>query len=199
MRGKPSNSQLNKPHNQPWETEAIRMSQQGARESFTRLADHYKDWVFTLIYRWVGQKEVAEEMAQEVFIKAFSRIRTFRGEAKFSSWLYQITQNRCRDYWRSPEYRRGQALPLESVLEKPALSPGAEEALGQAQREGRVRRALESLPQDYREALMLRYLHELSYQEMSQQLNQGISSLKMRVLRGLKLLKSKLDEMQNES
>jgi RNA polymerase sigma-70 factor (ECF subfamily) len=198
VRGKTSSFQLNLPAIEPWEAEVIGQCQKGQREPFAKLVDHYKRWVFGLIFRWLGQREAAEEMAQEVFLKAFSQIANFRGESKFSSWLYQISLNRCRDYWRSREFRRGPQLPLDEVLEKPALSPQVEQELEIRRRCHRLRGTLQTLPENYREALMLRYLHELSYEEMAKQTGQGISNLKMRVLRGLDLLKTKLREENHE-
>jgi RNA polymerase sigma-70 factor (ECF subfamily) len=192
VRGQGADFEKKNPEKEPWEVEAIRLCQRGEKEPFARLVDHYKNWVFGLMFRWVGKKEVAEEMAQEVFLKAYSRIGSFRGEAKFSTWLYQICFNRCRDYWRSREFHQAAYEPLEQVEEKPALSPHAEQEVMSRQQERSVRRALESLPEIYREAVMLRYLHELSYEEMAEQLDLGVSSLKMRVLRGLNLLKNKL-------
>jgi RNA polymerase sigma-70 factor (ECF subfamily) len=194
VRGNTSNSEPKNPATEPWEAEVIRLCQKGQKEPFAQLVDHYKNWIFGLIFRWVGQKEVAEEMAQEVFLKAFSQIRNFRGEARFSSWLYQISLNRCRDYWRSREFRHRQDAALEEIAERPALSPLAEQEIQLKQRQKIVRGALESLPENYREALILRYLHELSYEEMAEQLGQGVSSLKMRVMRGLDLLKNKLGD-----
>ena len=197
MRGKNSNFQEKSPAIESWEAEAIRLCQRGDKEPFAKLVDHYKNWIFGLIFRWVGQKEVAEEMAQEVFLKAFAQIKNFRGEAKFSSWLYQIGLNRCRDYWRSREFRQRQDKALEEIAEWPALSPQAEDEIQLQQRQRILRRALESLPENYREALTLRYLHELSYEEMAELLGQGISNLKMRVSRGLDLLKNKLGDVVN--
>ena len=200
MRGKTSSSQLDKPGVESWESEAIRSCQAGSPEAFARLVDHYRQWVFALIFRWVGRKEVAEEMVQEVFLKAFAKIKGFRGEAKFSSWLYQITRNRCLDFWRSREFRNGE---LEIVDFEPpeaglALSPQAEEELQQKRRNQNLRRVLESLPAHYREALTMRYLHELSYAEMAELSGEGISKLKMRVLRGLDVLKTKISEHDHE-
>jgi RNA polymerase sigma-70 factor, ECF subfamily len=198
VRGQTSNSESKNPATEPWEAEAIRLCQKGEKAPFAKLVDHYKNWIFGLIFRWVGQKEVAEEMAQEVFLKAFAQIRNFRGESKFSSWLYQISLNRCRDYWRSREFRRRQDATLEEIAERPALSPQAEQEILLRQQQKAVRLALESLPEIYREALTLRYLQELSYEEMAEHLQQGISSLKMRVMRGLDLLKNKLGDRDDE-
>lgn len=198
MRGKSSGSQLNKPGLEAWESEAIRSCQAGSSEAFARLVEHYRQWVFALIFRWVGRQEVAEDMVQEVFLKAYAKIKNFRGEAKFSSWLYQIARNRCLDYWRSREFRNAELKDFEPPVERLALSPQSEEALQQMQAQRSLRRALGTLPTHYREALTMRYLHELSYAEMAELSGEGISNLKMRVLRGLDLLKSKIGEKEYE-
>lgn len=180
------------------EDEIIRRCQKGEREPFAQLVDQHKNWIFTQIFRWVGEKTLAEEMAQDVFMKAYQEIRNFRGEAKFSTWLFQIARNRCHDFWRGRERHHLQNKSWEEIKGKPALSPQAEAQASQRQEIHRIRRVLDSLPENYREALSLRYLSEMSYKEISRSLGEGLSSVKMRVARGLEMLRKKLKEGGHE-
>jgi len=175
-----------------WEGEAITQCQQGDTEAFGRLVEHRRNWVFGHVFRWVGQKEKAEELSQEIFVKAFSQIRSFRGQSSFSTWLFQIMKNHCRDFWRSKEYRQSLTGSLDEIQRQPALSPEAESNALRQEEQMKMKLALATLPEIYREALSLRYFSELSYEEMAQTLEKKVSSLKMRVARGLDLLRKKL-------
>lgn len=178
------------------ETEIIRRCQKGESDPFAELVDAYKEWIYRQIFFWVGDPEVAQEMAQEVFLKAYSQIGKFRGEAKFSTWLFQIARNRCRDHWRSKERHLGQHQSWEEVPEPPGLSPEAEDRAIVNQEIRKMKRALETLPEIYREALTLRFLNERSYDEIAGMLEEGVSSVKMRVARGVDLLRTKLKEIK---
>lgn len=176
----------------PEDSELINQCQGGKTDSFEPLVDRHKQKIFQNIFRWVGDRELAEEMTQDVFMKAFAEISNFRGEAKFSTWLFQIARNRCHDFWRGKEKRHLQNKSWEDLNKKPALSPVAEQQAAQAQEVHRIRRALNSLPQIYREAISLRYLSEMSYREISRSVNEGVSNVKMRVARGLEMLRKKI-------
>lgn len=182
------------PKSGDWEGDAIARCRQGDTEAFGLIVDHYRNWVFGHVYRWVDRKEKAEELAQEVFVKAFSQLRNFREQASFSTWLFQIMKNHCRDYWRSKEYRQGITESLDDLKRQPVLSAEAESRVSEQEESLKIRRALNSLPEIYQEALRLRYLSEMSYEEMAAALNKKTSNLKMRVARGLELLKNKLKE-----
>jgi len=182
------------PNNDESITEWVTRCQEGDQEAFGPLVDHYQAWVFGNIYRRVGNRDKAEELSQEVFLKAFSQIGKFRREASFSTWLFQITRNHCRDFFRRKENRQALALSLEDLNQELALSPKIEAEMARQKASQTLRTAVANLPEIYREALSLRYFSEFSYEEMSKHQNQKISSLKMRVARGLDLLRKILKE-----
>jgi len=173
--------------------EVLRRCRQGDVRAFAELVDRYKNGVFRLMFQWVRQKEIAEELAQDVFLKAHRDLGNFRGDAKFSTWLYQIALNRCRDHWRSRKRRPEVPVEAPILATEPAKSPASDAEL-QAKEEGaRLRRALDSLPEIYREALTLRYFSDLSHEEIAAISGEGLSNVKMRVARGLAQLRKKLE------
>jgi len=163
---------------------------QGDAESFGEIVEAYKYPIFERIYRWVGHKETAEEITQDVFMKAFRQAGNFRGESKFSTWLYQIALNRCRDFYRSAKNQREQALIPEASLESPG--PPEDETASLAEDVVRLRKGLEKLPPIYREALSLRYLSEMSNEEIAKATGENLSNVKMRISRGLIKLRKQL-------
>jgi len=176
--------------------EALRRCRQGEAQAFAEIVERHKNGVFRLIYRWVGQKERAEELAQDVFLKAYRDLANFREEAKFSTWIYQITLNRCRDYWRSQKRRPENSVAPEAMFAEASEEPSPETRAGTLAEAERLRRALDALPGIYRDALSLRYFGDLNYEEMAEICGEGLSNLKMRVARGLAQLRRKLEELQ---
>ena len=174
--------------------EIIRRILRGEKESYARLVQAYQTDLFAKIYRWVGEQELAEDIAQEVFLKAFRNLKNFRGESKFSTWLFQIALNRCRDFWRLKKRRPKDVVPLEEVpgLAEPGNS--ADRELEHAQKVERLREALVQLPDTYRQTLALRFFDDLSCQEIAEATGQGLSNVKMRLMRGITKLKEKLKE-----
>jgi RNA polymerase sigma factor, sigma-70 family len=181
------------------EWEWVRLCQKGDREAFAALVDLHKSWIHAHLYRWVQQRELAEDMTQEVFLRAFARIKKFRGEAKFSTWLFQIALNMARDHWRSAERRKSDPRSMEEGELADTATPSAETQLGEGQSRRRVFGALQGLPEIYRETLMLRYYSELSLDEICQIQGQGLSNVKMRIARGLGHLRKKMEEQKDES
>jgi len=173
--------------------EALRRCRQGERRAFAEIVDRHKQGVFRLVYRWLGQKERAEELAQEVFLKAYRELERFRGDAKFSTWIYQIALNACRDDWRSRRRRPETRVEPEFLNAQPAPDASPEAGVIAESESEALRRALDGLPEIYREALLLRYFGDLSYEEMAERSGEGISNLKMRVARGLAQLRRRLE------
>jgi RNA polymerase sigma-70 factor (ECF subfamily) len=165
---------------------------EGDTEAFRDVIEAYKNPLYHLIFRWVGHQEGAEELLQDVFLKAFRQIKNFRGESKFSTWIFQIAMNRCRDFHRSARTRKEEALDPDMPLVD--SRPKEDELLQSRHEITRVRSAVESLPAIYREALSMRYFAEMSIEEIAKSLGEGLSNVKMRISRGLVKLKSKLEK-----
>ncbi len=189
---------LRLPQRASWEHEALARAQQGDTQSFSRLVEYYKDWIHRRLYQWLGHPETAEELAQETWVRAFKNMKHFRQEALFSTWLFQIAFNLCRDHWRQRKHLENlqKHWNTERATER---YPNQNETSPEKQIYFlQLRKTLMNLPAPYREALLLRYLDDLSFSELSQTLNIKESALKMRIARGLEMLKTQLKK-QSES
>ncbi len=165
---------------------------EGESEAFSEIIEAYKNSLYPMIYRWVGQKETAEEILQDVFLKAFRQLKKFRRESKFSTWLFQIALNRCRDFYRSQRVKKEEPLnPEMPILD---TKPREDENVSAQEQFLCLRDALKSLPPIYREALSLRYLNEMTHEEIAQALGESLSNVKMRVTRGLIRLRKKFQK-----
>ncbi len=174
--------------------EALRRCRRGDRQAYAQVVERHKNGVFRMVFRYVGQAQRAEELTQEVFLKAYRDLDQFRGEAKFSTWIYQISLNLCRDYWRAQQRRPEQLREPEAFTTE--FSPGSspeEQVLAEGEA-AQLRKALDSLPEIYREALTMRFFGDLSYEEMAEASGEGLSSLKMRVARGLAQLRNRMEQ-----
>jgi RNA polymerase sigma-70 factor, ECF subfamily len=163
----------------------LEQARQGDRVAFGRLVEAYQGPVYNLAYRMLGNSGEAEEAAQEAFIRAFTRLHTYDPSRKFSTWILSITSNYCIDLIRK---RRATLLSLEEPLPPhPALmSDRSENPEAQAvnnEREALVQSLLATLPEDYREAVVLRYWYDLSYEEIAAMTDTTVSAIKSRLFR----------------
>ncbi|HKY64233.1 MAG TPA: RNA polymerase sigma factor [bacterium] len=171
--------------------EALGRCRAGDSSAFAELVDRHKDAVYRWVYSWVGRKESAEELAQDVFLNAFRNLGNFRGDSKFSTWLHQIALNRCRDHWRSRQ-RKPESLVEEEYLARVESPRASSEVSAVARQEAEaLRSAMAELPDIYREALSLRFFGDLPYEEIAAMLGENLSNVKMRVMRGLAQLRRK--------
>jgi RNA polymerase sigma-70 factor (ECF subfamily) len=171
---------------QRWLEEA----RQGNQDSFGRLIGVYQGPVFNLAYRMLGNADEAEQAAQEAFIRAWTRLDSYNPAHKFSTWLLSITSNYCIDLLRK---RRTQLLSLDGPLPAhPALmsesssGPEAQAAIGEQQEI--VQDLLQSLPDDYRQTVVLRYWYDMSYDEIAEVMDTTVSAIKSRLFRARRQL-----------
>ena len=171
---------------QRWLEEA----RQGSQDSFGRLIGVYQSPVFNLAYRMLGNADEAEQAAQEAFIRAWTRLDSYKPAHKFSTWLLSITSNYCIDLLRK---RRTQLLSLDGPLPAhPALmserssGPEAQAAIGEQQEI--VQELLQSLPDDYRQTVVLRYWYDMSYDEIAEVMDTTVSAIKSRLFRARRQL-----------
>jgi len=164
-------------------------------EAFGQLVDRYSPIIVNLAYRMVGDRTDAEDLAQEAFITAFKALPTFRADAKFSTWLYRIAANKCKDWLRT---RRPGQLDLDSVPDEHlAENRTPEKLLSQQQVADQLDRAIRRLPPLYREAFVLKHVEGLSYEEMEEILGVNGDTLKMRVYKGRVQLTRELAEFND--
>lgn len=168
----------------------LEQARQGDKFAFGRLIEAYQGPVYNLAYRMLGNRGEAEEAAQEAFIRAYTRLDTYDPSRKFSTWMLSITSNYCVDLLRK---RRALLLSLDQPLPPhPALmsdrgeNPEAQTAA--SEREGMVQALLEHLPEDYRQAVVLRYWYDLSYEEIADVMETTVSAIKSRLFRARRQL-----------
>jgi RNA polymerase sigma-70 factor, ECF subfamily len=148
------------------------------------------------IYRFVGASEDARDLCQEAFLRAYRGLRTFKKDARFSSWLYQIALNVCRDRLRR---RRGRTLvsldELDESGQEAAVLPGPSPLdLAEARDiSDRVARAVASLPDEQREVIVLKEYQGLTFAEIADVLGVPLSTVKTRLYRGLVQLRQRLE------
>ncbi|MBI4297581.1 MAG: sigma-70 family RNA polymerase sigma factor [Chloroflexi bacterium] len=169
------------------EAELIRRSQEGDLESFNLLVEAYQAPVYNLALRMLGRADVAEDAAQEAFIRAFRALKKFHG-GSFRAWLFSIAANACKDELR----RRGrrpvslETLEEEDALPEPASSPAEspEEVALSRELHRAVARGLGQMPEEQRLAVILRDIQGLSYEEIAQATGTALGTVKSRLLRG---------------
>jgi RNA polymerase sigma-70 factor (ECF subfamily) len=174
--------------------ELVARSMDGDRDSFDELVVRWQRPVYALAYRVIGREDDARDVAQEAFLRAFRAIKHFRGQAKFSSWLYRITLNLCRDW-----IRRERRTPIAAVPELPDVAdssdgPSVEEWASQRDLGRRVAALMSRLPEEQRSAIVLKEYHGLTFQEIAELLGCPLSTVKTRLYQGLAVLRRELRE-----
>jgi RNA polymerase sigma-70 factor (ECF subfamily) len=175
---------------QSGEADIIRRCLGGEADSYSILVDRYKIMVYNLAYRMLGDGDAAKDIAQESFIAAYGGLKTYKQDAKFSSWLYSIVLNKCRDYLRQAK----ENIPLDDISEiRPGSDISPEQAAAAHQSSDMLQQALDSLSAEYREVLVLKHIEELDYQEISAITGASVAALKVRAHRGREMLRTILE------
>jgi RNA polymerase sigma-70 factor (ECF subfamily) len=168
----------------------LEQARRGDQTAFGRLIEAYQRPVYNLAYRMLNNPGEAEEAAQEAFIRAYTRLHTYNPTHKFSTWMLSITSNYCIDLIRK---RRALLLSIDEPLPPhPALmsdgQKGPEAQMEINEQQEMVQSLLQELPEDYREAVVLRYWHELSYEEIAEMMDTSVSAIKSRLFRARRQL-----------
>ena len=167
-------------------------ARRGDERALTMLIDHYKSLVYTLAYRVVNDHQEAEDVAQDVFIKVIANLRRFRGDSKFSVWLYRIVYNTALNRLRKKPLlaeplreSEGDELPPPEIVdvEHPGYLTIALE------RRALIRRAVAGLPAEYRVAVTCYYLDDLSYNEVSDVMGVPLGTVKTYLWRAKQMLR----------
>jgi RNA polymerase sigma-70 factor, ECF subfamily len=178
----------------------VKASANGDREAFDRLVLRHKDRVFGLCYWLLGDYQEANEAAQEVFLKAFRSLGQFRFESAFTTWLYRIGVNFCRNRNGSREYRqRKMTVSLDQHAENSGAalqvedgSPFPDARMEEKERTMLIRKAIEALPEDQKAVVTLRDIEGLDYEEIAQITRLNLGTVKSRINRARLNLKEKL-------
>jgi RNA polymerase sigma-70 factor (ECF subfamily) len=180
--------------------ELVARSRGGDLDSFNQLVLRWERPIYALAYRVIGREEDARDVAQETFLRAFRALSGFKGQAKFSSWLYRITLNLCRD-WIRRERRTPIALAPEGVdlveLAGEAVdTESVDELVSRNERSRAVAKAMAQLPDEQRTAIILKEYHGLTFQEIADLLDCPLSTVKTRLYQGLTVLRRTLQQAE---
>lgn len=181
------------------DVELVELVLAGEQDAFEVLVERYKDAVQNLAYRMLGNVTEAEDVTQEVFVRAYTQLATYKPAHKFSTWLLSIASHLAIDQLRR---RRFLALPLEDVplLEWIAdIGTGPEQSALQGEQQDEIQAYLQRLPGKYRAVILLRYWYDLSYEEIATALHLTPALVKARLHRARELLARYInDNKRNE-
>jgi RNA polymerase sigma-70 factor (ECF subfamily) len=172
----------------------------GEEAACAELVEEHQRLVFQLALNLLGDAQEALDLSQEVFLRVFRTLPTFRGQSTLRTWIYRITVNQAKNrlrWWR--RRRRGQQVSLDDHIrehgELPARSNGAspDRVLRQKELGERLRQALESLPFDQKTAIVLREIDGLSYEEIAFSLGVAVGTVKSRLARARESLRAELE------
>lgn len=181
----------------PAETQLITEIIAGDRENYRKIVDRYSPMVFYVIRSYEKDEEEVKELAQQIFVKAYERIDSFNGKSKFSSWLYSLAMNHCRDYKKNVRRNHLRFSEIESdFLDKKMMDLNFATCSDLEALEWKrvLDQAIFSLKGDHSEPFLLKYRDGMSYEVMSERLGVGISTLKVRVHRARKELKRLIEK-----
>jgi RNA polymerase sigma-70 factor (ECF subfamily) len=178
--------------NSPSDQDLIDAVLVGDTTQFDGLVSRYSDRIYHFILKNIRQTAIAEELTQETFVEAYRKLPAFKGEAKFSSWLFGIALNRARNYFnRSPDRHRCY-LPVEVVSHSIPADGNPVQYLERKQALLALQQAIDALPPELQEGLILVVLEELSYEEAAQVMGIPIGTVKSRVHRARDLLRGSM-------
>jgi len=178
----------------PTDSELVARSLAGEREAFDVIVERHRRHVYHLCYRFVGNHEDASDLAQDVFIRAFKSLKSFKGDAALGTWLHRIAVNVSLNRLSAA---KAPTQPIDSLVrtsDPRAASPAesAADALLRGERAEEVRAAIAQLPKKQRATLILRVYHELSHQEIATVLGSSVGAVKANFFHALNNLKKLL-------
>lgn len=176
----------------------IKQVLKGDQNAFGEIVEIYKDKVFQLAYRMLGNRHEAEDIAQEAFIRAYVNIQSYNINLKFSTWLYRIATNLCidrirkkkPDYYLDAEVAGTDGLTMYSQI--PSKTSLPEDDIESLELQDTIQRAISKLPEKYRSVIVLKYIEELSLNEISEILDMPLGTVKTRIHRGRETLRKQL-------
>lgn len=178
------------------EKELVRLACAGDAEAFGELVSRYQNKVFHLAFGFTRDQAAADDLAQEIFLKAYLALPGFRGQAEFSTWLYRLAINHIKDYLRKMKKRIQREERLEetkvSLMPDEGESKEEEEELMERRRQ-LVAKVMATLPEKYRLVLTLRDVEGLAYEEIASLLGTSLGTVDSRLHRARKLLREKME------
>lgn len=175
----------------------IEACKRGDTHSFRPIYNKYKEKVYSIAYYISGDKEVAKDLAQQIFVKAFTGLHTFRFRSQFSTWLIRLATNVCIDHKRKES--RAKMVPIESSPIKNQTSGiSADAGLLQAELSGALNKAIVKMSDKLRTVIVLKYVADLSYAEISETLECSIGTVSSRLNRGHRFLARELEHFRED-
>jgi RNA polymerase sigma-70 factor, ECF subfamily len=179
----------------------IKQVLKGDQNAYGEIVELYKDKIFQLCYRMLGNRHEAEDVAQEAFIRAYINIHGFNQSKKFSSWIYRIATNLCidrirkkkPDYFLDAEVPGTEGLTMYSQIASDTDMP--EDQLARLELQEIVQKEISNLPEKYRAVIVLKYIEELSLNEISEILDLPLGTVKTRMHRGRENLRQRLKNL----
>ncbi len=169
--------------------EIIRLCINGDKESFCEIVKRYKNLVYSVILRMTANNEEANDLAQEVFIKVYKNLDKYFPDYKFSTWIIRITTNHVIDFRRK---KKQETVSFEEINYELASGSSPEEIYIKNEQKKDIEKLIYSLPEMYKIPIILYHQQGLSYQEISEVINEPLSKVKNRIFRGRKMLKESL-------
>jgi RNA polymerase sigma-70 factor, ECF subfamily len=174
----------------------------GERRLFGLLYQRYRLRTFALAFGMTGQREQAEDLTQEIFLRVYQRLNTFQGQAKFATWFYRIALNQCLNHCRNERRRRRTVANPDdrqaTVLVELRVVEQADTTLLRKEIQHQLRSALLSLKPEVRILLLLKEIEGLSYEEIAERLECSPGTVASRLSRGRRLLARKLESLKGK-
>lgn len=178
--------------------ELVARSISGDKDSFNQLILRWERPIYALAYRTLGREEDARDVCQDTFLRAYRALPGFKGEAKFSSWLYRIALNLCRDWIRrqrrTPTVDMPEGIDLVEMASEQGPVESIETLVGRREMSRVVAEAMHLLPEEQRTAIILKEYHGLTFQEIADLQGCPLSTVKTRLYQGLSVLRRQLEQ-----
>jgi RNA polymerase sigma-70 factor, ECF subfamily len=166
----------------------------GEKAAFAVLVDAYSKPIFNLAFRMTGSRQDADDLAQEAFLRAYQKLKWFNPEKKFFTWLYTIALNIIRNHLKSSPERAARRADTDHPPANPVDPANPEGLLLDKEKEQLLENCLQKLPLDLKEAVVLRFYQDLTFDEIAAVTDASVSAVKMRAYRGLERLRTLVSE-----
>ena len=179
----------------------IKQVLKGDQNAYADIVNLYQHKLYQICYRMLGNKQEAEDIAQEAFVRAYINLHSYDQKRKFSTWLYRIATNLCidrirkkkPDYYLDAEVAGTDGLDMYSQIAADEKLP--EDVVAQMELQERIQYEISRLPDKYRSVIVLKYIEELSLQEISEILDMPLGTVKTRIHRGREALRKQLNNL----
>jgi len=176
------------------------------QENFLQIYQEYEQPIFNYILRMIQDYEIAEDLTQDIFVRVYQHLSTFRGESSFSTWIYRLATNLCRDHFRKKSSRQERRTDLLGILSSgenqviERFDPHecgapirADEIAIKSEMNACIRNYIDQLPEDYRAVIILSELRDLKNQDIAEILECSLETVKIRLHRARKRLRDTLE------